>query len=341
MVGKIAPGDSEYDREAALILIRKKAEQGTLEQAGVRAWGAPFPKATPETGYYGIPLLEPPAWTWEIPLYFFVGGAAGSAAVIATAAEWLGGDVRLARNARWVSLAGISISSVLLVSDLGRPERFLAMLRVFKPQSPMSMGAWILAAFGTFTGAAVMSDLAREKGADLLPIRLVGAGAKALSSLFALPFSNYTGVLIGATAIPVWNRNVKSLPIHFGMSGLQSAVSVLELLGHTDNRPLNLLGIGSAAWETLEGVLLEGRRDPVLDPLKRGKSGWVTRAGGVLSGPLPLALRLLAAVSGDKRSRKLRRMAALSGIAGSLFTRYGWVMAGAASVKQTAGDLDI
>lgn len=341
MVGNVLPGDSERDREAALTLIRKQAEQGTLEQRGVWAVGAPFPKATPEHGYYGIPLLEQPAWTWEIPLYFFVGGAAGSAAVIATAAEWAAGDVELARKARWVSLAGIGISSVLLISDLGRPERFLAMLRVFKPQSPMSMGAWILASFGTFTGSAVISDLAREKGADLLPIRLMGATAKALSSLFALPFSNYTGVLIGATAIPVWNRNVKSLPIHFGMSGLQSAVSVLELLGYTDKRALNVLGIGSAAWETLEGVHLESRRDPVLDPLKRGKSGWVTRAGGVLSGPLPLALRLAALLGGKRTSRKLRRWAALSGIAGSLFTRYGWVMAGAASVKQTAGDLDI
>jgi hypothetical protein len=341
MAGKILPGDSEYDREAALILIRKKAERGTLQQPGVRAAGAPFPRATPELGYYGIPLLEPPAWTWEIPLYFFVGGAAGSAAVIATAAEWFGSDLPLARDARWLSLAGISISSVLLISDLGRPERFVAMLRVFKPQSAMSMGAWILACFGTFTGAAVMSDLIRERGADLLPIRLVGAAAKGLSSVFALPFSNYTGVLIGATAIPVWNRNVSSLPIHFGMSGLESAVSVLELLGHTDSAPLNILGLGSAAWETLEGVLLEGRRDPILAPLKHGKSGWVTRTGGLLSGPLPLGLRIAAAFSGKKRSRKLRRLAALSGIAGSLFTRYGWVMAGAASVKQTAGDLDI
>src|SRR5581483_8339071 len=277
-----------------------------------------------EHGYYGIPLLEEPAWTWEIPLYFFVGGAAGSAAVIATAAEWVGDDIQLARNARWVSLAGISISSLLLISDLGRPERFLAMLRVFKPQSPMSMGAWILASFGTFTGAAVTSDLICDKGADLLPIRLVGGLAKALSSLFALPFSNYTGVLIGATAIPVWNNNVGSLPIHFGMSGLQSAVSVLELLGHADNGALNSLGIGSAAWETLEGVLLEGRQDPILEPLKRGKSGWVTRVGGLLSGPVPLALRLAAAVSGKRTSRKLRRWAALAGIAGSLFTRYGW-----------------
>ena len=341
MVGKVLPGDQDHDREAALVLIRKQAEQGTLERPGVRAIGAPFPRATPETGYYGIPFLEKPAWTWEIPLYFFVGGAAGSAAVIATTAEWAGRDLELARKARWVSLAGISISSMLLVSDLGRPERFLAMLRVFKPQSPMSMGAWLLASFGVATGAAVISDVVREKYADLLPLRMVGGLAKAVSSAFGLPFSNYTGVLIGATVIPVWNRNVKSLPIHFGMSGLQSAVSVLELLGHADNNALNVLGIGSASWETLEGVLLEGRRDPLLEPLKKGKSGWVTRLGGVLSGPIPLGLRLAAALSGRSNGRNLRRLAALSGIAGSLFTRYGWVMAGAASVKQTAGNLDV
>src|SRR5213080_2606182 len=99
MVGKVLPGDAEHDREAALILIRKQAEQGTLQQAGVRALGAPFPKATPEHGYYGIPLLEQPAWTWEIPLYFFVGGAAGSAAIVGAIANYTGADRKIVRDA--------------------------------------------------------------------------------------------------------------------------------------------------------------------------------------------------------------------------------------------------
>jgi len=151
-----------------------------------------------------------------------------------------------------------------------------------------------------------------------------------------LPFHNYTGVLIGATAIPVWNRNIHTLPIHFGMSGVQASVSLLELLGHADNRALNHLGIGSAVWESWEGFNLESRSDAALRPLKRGVSGWITRAGGVLSGPLPLALRLFGG-----RSRRVRRWAAICGVAGSLLTRYGWVQAGKASARDWRLPLDI
>lgn len=337
MAGSTVPRDFQ-ERESRLSLIRRQAEQeGRLEAQGVHPAGAPFPQATPEAGYYGIPLLKQPQWTWEIPLYFFVGGAAGSSAVIATAADWMGRNPELARHARWLALGGAGLSSVLLISDLGRPERFLAMLRVFKPQSPMSMGAWILSAFSSATAAAAFMDFVRDRYGDSVPIRFAHAGAKTFSALFGLPFSNYTGVLIGATAIPVWHRNVKTLPIHFGASGVQAGVSMLELLGHADDPALNLLGIGSALWETWEGYKLETEKDPELTPLKRGRSGWITRAGGVMSGPLPLALRLWAAARGRKRSRQIRRWAAYSGIAGSLLTRYGWMQAGAASARRTAG----
>jgi hypothetical protein len=157
-----------------------------------------------------------------------------------------------------------------------------------------------------------------------------------------MPFSNYTGVLIGATAIPVWNHNIKTLPIHFGMSGLNSGVSILELVGHERSRALNLLGGCAAAIETYEGYHLEMRRDPVInEPLKRGVSGWITRTGGVLSGPVPLALRLAAAVTSDGTSRRLRRMAAWSSIAGSLLTRIGWIRAGHASARDWRIPLDV
>jgi hypothetical protein len=280
-------------------------------------------------------VLKAPRWKWEIPLYFFAGGVAGSSAVIATTAEWIGGDPELARHARWVALGGSAVSSVLLVKDLGRPERFLNMLRVFKPQSPMSVGSWILAAFSSFTAAATFVDWVRQRYGNSLPIRLAGAGTKSLSALFGLPFSNYTGVLIGATAIPVWNRNIKTLPIHFEASGVQAAVSILELMGYDGNPALNALGIGSTMWESWEGFQLESKLDPVLDPLKHGTSGWITRAGGVLSGPMPLGLRLWAAFADPQRSRQLRRLAAISGIAGSVLTRYGWLLAGGASVRQS------
>jgi Polysulphide reductase, NrfD len=325
--------------EARLLQLRDEAQRrGRVEPTGIRPEGAPFPHASPETGYYGLPLLKEPQWNWAIPLYFFVGGAAGSSAVIASAADWVGDNYELARQARLVALGGAALSSALLIYDLGKPQRFLNMLRVFKPQSPMSMGAWTLAAFANATAAAVFADIVRDRWGDSLPVSLIGGAGQLFSTLFGLPFSNYTGVLIGATAVPVWNRNVSTLPIHFGMSGLQASVSILELLGHQDSPALNLLGIGAAAYETYEGYEIESKHEPYHKPLKRGASGLITRAGGVLSGPVPLALRLVAAASG---SRKARRLAAYSGIAGSLLTRYGWMRAGHASAQDWRLPLEI
>jgi hypothetical protein len=325
---------AERAKESRLVEIRREAEsKGRVIGPGVRLPGAPFPVASPETGYYGIPLLKQPQWTWEIPLYFFVGGAAASAAVIGAMANLTGRDEKIARDARFVAAAGTALSSGLLIADLGRPSRFLAMLRVFKPQSPISMGAWVLAAFGTFSGGAAIAQALDEKY-DIGIIRVLGNVAEAGSLVFALPFSNYTGVLIGATVIPVWNHNIKTLPVHFGMSGLNSGVSVLELLGHERSRALNVLGMGAAAMETYEGYHVELKRDPHVNaPLKHGVSGWITRVGGVLSGPVPLALRVAASFMGSGKSRQLRKVAAWSSIAGSILTRYGWVQAGHVSAK--------
>src|SRR6185436_9246973 len=105
--------------------------------------------------YYGLPILKKPVWTWEVPVYFFVGGAAGAAAMIGAAAQLAGGNERLVRDARRVAAIGANLSAPLLIADLGRPERFLNMLRVFKPQSPMSVGAWAPAVFGAGSTAAV------------------------------------------------------------------------------------------------------------------------------------------------------------------------------------------
>lgn len=329
------------NREDRLQEIRRDAEQrGVTTAKGIRPEGSPIPRASEETGYYGLPLLKEPQWRWEIPLYFFTGGAAGSAAVIGAMADWVGDDHELAKHARWLAVGGIGVSSALLIADLGRPSRFLNMLRVFKPQSPMSMGAWILAAFGSMATASAFAKAVQDKW-DSLPVRLVGNLAQAGAVAFGLPFHNYTGVLIGATVIPTWNKNIKTLPIHFGMSGVQAACSLLELAGHDDSRALNYLALLSAAWETYEGVHLESRQERELTPLKKGLSGTITRAGGVLSGPLALALRSTAAVSGRERSKRLRRWAALAGITGSLLTRYGWMQAGKSSARDWRIPLEI
>jgi hypothetical protein len=320
--------------EQRLLQLRREAEaHGQVSSRGIRPQGAPFPMASPETGYYGIPLLKEPSWTWEVPLYFFVGGAAGAAAVVGAIADYTGADRKLVRDARWIAAAGAILSPALLISDLGRPERFLNMMRVFKPRSPMSVGVWTLLGFSGGATAVAFAGFMRDRYGPSLPIRVLEHAAQAASLAFGLPFSNYTGVLIGATSIPVWNQNAGNLPLHFGASGVGAAVGLLELMGHEKHRALQALGLGAAMIECWEGWRIESRGQPGLHPLKHGSSGTLVRAGGALSGPVPAALRVLSVMTKRERSRRLRRLASLSAVAGSLLTRIGWIQAGHVSAS--------
>jgi hypothetical protein len=331
---RITPHVPDVSSERRLVEIRREAEKtGKVAAKGVRPGGAPFPMASPETGYYGIPLLKEPSWTWEIPLYFFVGGAAGAAGVVGSVANYTGADRNLVRDARWIAAAGSVISPALLISDLGRPARFLNMMRVFKPQSAMSMGVWTLLGFSAGASAAAFAQFLTDRYGPSFPVRVIEQAGQAASLLFGLPFSNYTGVLIGATAIPAWNENVGELPIHFGMSGLSAAVGMLELMGNDKSRALAALGLGAALFECWEGMRIELRSNATLRPLKRGASGTLTRAGGLLSGPLPATLRLISLFSGSGNRRSLRKAAAASAVAGSLLTRIAWIYAGHVSAR--------
>jgi hypothetical protein len=163
-------------REARLDEIRREAElTGRVDLTGVRPAGSPMPMASPQTGYYEQPLLKEPQWTPLIPLYFFVGGATGALGVIGSLADLLGAEEALALKARWMALAGAGISASLLIVDLGRPSRFLNMLRVFKPQSPMSVGAFGIRCFGR---PVEHGGLCRSANGRLrLRIRLTDTGA--------------------------------------------------------------------------------------------------------------------------------------------------------------------
>lgn len=302
--------------EKRLDEIREQAALGSLDAKGIRPPGSPFPDTT---SYYGLPIVKPPVWTWEVPLYFFVGGAAGASSVIAITAQLTGASKSLVRDARWIAAIGAAVSGPLLILDLGRPERFLNMLRVFKPQSPMSVGAWTLSVFGTATAGAVIAELLRMKR--------VGDAAAFVAALSGLVMATYTGVLIGATAIPVWAKHARSLPIHFGASALSSATAILTLRGH-DESALNALGIAAAAVEIYMGIEIESRHDVESEPLRHGMSGITTRIGGFFSGPLPFALRLLGI-----RSKRARRAAAASALLGSVITRIAWIEAGKVSAK--------
>jgi len=316
----------ELDKEQRLTLIQRQAME--LIPAETSAL------ASAKSGYYELPMLKEPSWSWEIPLYLFVGGAAGASGVIGAVARLSGASPRLVRDARRIAFVGSLVSPVLLISDLGRPARFLAMLRVFKPQSPMSVGVWVLVAFSGGAAAANVGGWLKSHSSYAVLARLMQTAGDFGVLLFGLPLATYTGVLIGATVIPAWNRNISLLPTHFAASGLAASVGLLELMGHR-SPALQALGMGAALAETGMGAAIELNPDPAVEPLKHGPSGWLIRVGGVLSGPIPLALRTISLFSKGNRAAKLRKYAAISFVVGSAITRAAWIHAGHVSARES------
>lgn len=314
-----APRVPDRATEKRLDEIREQAAAASISDSRP-------PISDSHTGYYNLPFLKQPVWTWEVPAYFFVGGAAGATAVLAFAAQLTGGSRELVRDARVIAAAGAAASAPLLILDLGRPERFLYMLRVFKPQSAMSVGAWTLAVFGGATTAAAV--------ADVLHFDRIGDAAAFVAALSGLGMATYTGVLLGATSIPVWSSHAKTLPVHFAASALASAAALLTLRGH-DDRALDGLALAAAAFETYMGANIETPRATESEPLRRGATGITTRLGGLFSGPLPLVLRLLGI-----RSKRARRAAAAAALLGSLVTRIAWIEAGKVSARDPRPHLD-
>ena len=309
--------------EKRLEELREQAwKDGVVPGKGVAVAGGPIPR---KPGYYGQPVVKPPVWTWEIPLYFFFGGLAGMSAVIASGAI-IFHQVDLARTAMWVAaVGGAVLSPILLIMDLGRPHLFLNMLRVFKHRSAMSMGAWILSAFGA---CAVPGLIALELHAhQVFPGTLdqllrVAAGLFIFgSAIFGTLLATYTGVLLGATAIPAWFLHRVLLPIHFGTAGLGSAAAVLELLGHRIPA-LNFIGFYAAGVESALLIWLSVDKHGAADrAIHEHGSGWLIRIGEILNGPLALVLRLFGQVP----------LAALSFLIGALVSRVGWIAVGKVS----------
>ena len=310
------PDESRFDQ------LREEAwAKGVVTGSGVDVAGSPIPR---KAGYYGQPVVRPPVWTWEIPVYFFVGGLGGMSAVIALgAALFHHGDV--ARTALRVAAIASIISPALLILDLGRPRLFINMLRVFKPQSAMSMGAWILAGFGmcVVPGLIALELHAFHVFAGAID-QILGIAAAILmfgSAIFGMLLATYTGVLIGATAIPAWFLHHRLLPIHFGTAGLGSAAALLELLGHRI-APLNAIGFFAAAVETMLLIWLSvDRHGPADRAIHEHRSGWLIRIGEILNGPLALVLRLVGLIP----------LAAISFLLGALVSRFGWIAVGKVS----------
>ena len=269
--------------------------------------------------YYGRPILKAPEWTWEVPWYFFVGGLAGASSVLSFAAR-LAGRTRLADRAGLVAAAGATISPALLISDLGRPSRFLHMLRVFKPTSAMSVGSWILAAYGSAAGGGgalqVLGWMPRLRA-------LLGAAAGALG----LPMATYTAVLVADTSIPAWHEARLQLPFVFAGSAAASAGAMASLLVTGDEgAPARRLAVGGVAVELMADAAMQRRLGELGEVYDGGDAGrWhrAARAASAAGAGLMLA--------GSRRRGSLRAAGAGLILAGSVCQRWAVYRAGFAS----------
>ena len=283
--------------------------------------------------YYGRPVLKAPTWRHDIPAYLFTGGLAAGSSLMAAGADARGLD-DLRRAGRTTSLLALGASTYFLVNDLGRPERFLNMLRVVKPTSPMSMGTWILAAFGPAAGLAAAAE-----AAPLLPERgplgavrrvLPGAGRVAGWSAAALApaLATYTAVLLADTSVPAWNAARRVLQFVFGGSALAAGAGA-GLLGAPPSqtaavRRMALAGVAAElvaerAVETRLGLASEAYHEPGPHRL--------LRASRVLS------LTGVAVAYLGRRSRAVSGVAGLALLAGSVATRLGVYEGGVVSAK--------
>ena len=176
--------------------------------------------------YYDRPVIKPPVWIWSIPLYFYVGGLAGASMVMGMAAQLFGGKQlrRFDERCRWVGAIGGGIGSALLIHDLGRKERFLLMLRVFRPTSPMSVGSWVLAAATPLSAGSALLTFAEGW------LRRAGHAAGIGAGVLGLPLSSYTAVLIANTAVPVWSQTRRELPVLFAASSMASMAALFEFM---------------------------------------------------------------------------------------------------------------
>jgi hypothetical protein len=277
--------------------------------------------------YYGRPVLKQPVWKPEVPLYFFTGGLGGAS----TALAFIAGLVRnrpLARRSWLIALAALAVSPVLLIRDLGRPDRFLNMLRVFKPTSPMSVGSWLLSVTAGSTAVATSGEVFGT-------FPRIARYAGGLAAACGPPLATYTSVLIANTAIPVWHEARSELPYVFAGSAAASAGAAAAIATPSDSAgPARRLIVAGAAIETVAADLMERRLGELAGVYRAGDAGRYRLSARAAT----IAGAAIAGLGGRRRSRAVFGGALV--LAGSVLQRWAVFTAGfqsAADPRQTVG----
>jgi formate-dependent nitrite reductase membrane component NrfD len=278
--------------------------------------------------YYGRPVIKETIWgSPEVPGYFFLGGLAGASSMLAAFAH-ASGNRELARASKTAATAAIGLSAAALIKDLGRPKRFLNMLRVFKVTSPMSVGTWLVTSYGPLAGAAAASALTGK-----LP--KAGAAATAGAALFGAGVSTYTAALICDTAVPAWHDGHREMPYVFAGSAATAAGGLgMVLVAPRHAGPAVRFAVLGAVSELTAKSMLLKRLGEGAKPYQQDRAGKLLEAGEVLTA---------AGLAGAVLASRDRTTAALSGLAllaSSALTRFGIFEAGRASARDPAETIE-
>jgi formate-dependent nitrite reductase membrane component NrfD len=312
-----------------------KPEEHVNREAS-RVWTELPEPSEEEPTYYDRPVLKESVWSWDIPAYYYLGGAAGAALTLGAATQLRPGhDLdEFVRHCHWVGIIGSTLGAGFLVHDLGRPSRFLNMMRVFRPTSPMNLGSWVLA---WAAPTAITAGLWVRRGGAL---GYISESAGYASGAIGLTLATYTGVLVSNTAVPLYIEARRIMPVLFAASALASAAALLDMVheGDAGCTITHIAGAAGRAGELIAGKVLEAQvsRVPrVARPLHEGVSGALWISSKVLT-----AASLVVSFWPGKVRQK-RRIAAGLATAGSLALRFAVHYAGKASARDPRATFEL